>query len=130
MQNAPYICKHHKYTPIFCINFPTAKSTFEVYNITTHTTQDKPTEFSCIIHLVKFINADHAPIGKHHGPSLESPLPCLLIGSHGSRQTNTRGATPSGGHSTGGSVEDVAEHLGLGRGWVTNQKNVDVTAHT
>ena len=82
------------------------------------------------MYLVKLVNADDTSVCKDHGSSLESSLPSLLIGGHRCCQTNARRATPSGGHRTRGSVQNIAKHLRLGRGRVSDQKNVDVTADT
>lgn len=80
------------------------------------------------IHLIKLINAADAMISKHQSSCFDAELSCLGVFQDTGSQTSSARSFTTGIDRSGEERADVLQELTLGRAWVTNDANVDITS--
>ena len=80
------------------------------------------------IHLVEFIDAANSMISQHQSSSFDAKFTSLRIPAHTRCQTSSIACSSTTVDGPRKELADVLQELTLGRGWITNDANVDISS--
>ncbi|GIX65589.1 YfcC family protein [Babesia caballi] len=78
------------------------------------------------LHLVEFVNADHATVAHDHGAALHAALASVLVSDHGGGEADAGGPAAGGGHGAREQVHHETQHLRFAATGIAHQQNVNV----